>query len=213
MAFNPMLVALFLVFRAGGMADMRTFLRRLVDLRRKGWLIAAFGVMPLVLVVEYLVMVLSGNAVPDAQLPFQSALPFFIVFFIGGIGEELGWQGYLYEPLRTRWGISGGGLILGLVWVSWHIIPFFQTHNPPIWVFWQCAFSVGLRMVIVWFYERTNKSVLAAVLIHATYNVAAFMFPNYGSHYDPFLSAVITWIVAAALFLGARAGAESLAKR
>jgi hypothetical protein len=33
-------------------------------------------------------------------------------------------------------------------------------------------------------------------------NVSWALFPNYGSHYDPFVTGVITWLVAAIVIVG-----------
>jgi membrane protease YdiL (CAAX protease family) len=41
------------------------------------------------------------------------------------------------------------------------------------------------RVVLVWLYNNTGKSVFATALCHATLNVSAFLFPAYGSYYDP----------------------------
>jgi hypothetical protein len=38
---------------------------------------------------------------------------------------------------------------------------------------------------------------LAGILFHAMVNVSEFSFPNYGSHYDPFISCIIFALVAA----------------
>ncbi|MCY7344391.1 MAG: hypothetical protein LH603_21785 [Pseudonocardia sp.] len=42
-------------------------------------------------------------------------------------------------------------------------------------------------MLIVWLYDNNGGSVLAAVPSHTMINFGEFLFPNYGSHYDPVL--------------------------
>lgn len=55
---------------------------------------------------------------------------------------------------------------------------------------------------IVWLYNNTGKSILAGILFHAMINVSEFSFPNYGSHYDPFISGIIFGVaVAIVVFL------------
>ncbi|MBK8029742.1 MAG: CPBP family intramembrane metalloprotease [Chloroflexi bacterium] len=122
---------------------------------------------------------------PITALPIMS-----VIFFVAAVGEEIGWQGYAFEPLRTKWGMWGAGLGLGVVWAVWHIVPFIQTHNPIWWIVWQCVYTVTFRMIIGWGYTRTGNSIFAAVMLHATSNVAAFMTPNYGSGYNPLLAAL-----------------------
>jgi hypothetical protein len=56
---------------------------------------------------------------------------------------------------------------------------------------------VGTRILIVWLYTNTGKSVLAAVLYHMMYNVSTLLLPNFGLPYDPALTAVLVLVVAA----------------
>jgi hypothetical protein len=56
---------------------------------------------------------------------------------------------------------------------------------------------VASRVLIVWIYNNTGKSVFAAILYHDINNVSSFLFPNYGSHYDPRITGLITALAAA----------------
>ncbi|MCE9524274.1 MAG: CPBP family intramembrane metalloprotease, partial [Alphaproteobacteria bacterium] len=53
--------------------------------------------------------------------------------------------------------------------------------------------------LIVWIYVNAGRSVFAAIVFHAMSNVSEFLFPNYGSHYDPFYAAIVLGTVAAAV--------------
>jgi hypothetical protein len=53
------------------------------------------------------------------------------------------------------------------------------------------------RILFVWLYNNTGKSVFATILFHATINVTTVVLPSYGWPYDPFAAFVITAIVAA----------------
>jgi membrane protease YdiL (CAAX protease family) len=55
------------------------------------------------------------------------------MFFIGGIGEELGWQGFVFERLLGRWNALQAALILGVIWALWHIVPILQTSHGIAW--------------------------------------------------------------------------------
>jgi hypothetical protein len=144
------------------------------------------------MLLEYGLMKLMGIPIPDFQFPVLTVPIFFVVFFIGAIGEELGWTGYATDPLQDRWIALEAGIILGTAWAVWHITPYFQAHNAPIWVAWQCAFTVGCRILLVWLYNNTGKSVFAAITFHAMYNLSFLvLFPIYGSYYDPFITFVI----------------------
>jgi hypothetical protein len=94
-------------------------------------------------------------------------------------------------------------LILGTVWAIWHVTPFVQTQYAPIWVFWKSVSTVLLRVLIVWIYNNTGKSLFAAIAFHASVNVSELvLFPIYGSYYDPFTAFIIMAItVAIVIFL------------
>jgi uncharacterized protein len=108
------------------------------------------------MVLEYGLMKLMGVSIPNFQFPVLMVPVFFMVFFIGAIGEEIGWTGYATDPLQERWNALRAGIILGTVWAVWHITPFLQAHYTPIWVAGQCETSVLLRVLIVWIYNRNN---------------------------------------------------------
>jgi hypothetical protein len=78
--------------------------------------------------------------------------------------------------------------LLRLVWATWHIAPLVQAHRPPTWIAWWCLFTVASRVLIVWLYNNTGKSVFAAALYHAVSNVSTILFHSY---YDPRITGLI----------------------
>lgn len=200
MAFIPMIAALVLVYRQSGGDGAKEFLGRAFDYRRikgVGWILATFLLMPLVLILEYGVHSFSGAALPDAQLfSIAEGLEFFLMFFVGAIGEELGWQGYAFAGLRERWSALESGLILGAVWAVWHVIPYAEMGWSGDWIIWQFLGTIALRVIIVWLFVNAGQSVFIAVLFHTMTNIAWGLFPNYGSYYDPLMMFVIMALVA-----------------
>ena len=129
MTFAPMTGALILVYRHRGAEGVVALLKRLLDFSRPrgvGWYLTALLFMPAVCVLEFGVLHLTGGALPLPHIALGEALVFFLAFFIGAIGEELGWQGYAYPGLRTRRRALGAALVLGVIWALWHVIPFVQ---------------------------------------------------------------------------------------
>jgi membrane protease YdiL (CAAX protease family) len=199
MAFLPATAALILVWREDGRAAVRDFLKRAVDYRRipdAGWYALAILFMPGALFLAWLAMTLAGAPLPEPHLPLIALPVFFSMFFAAGLGEELGWQGFAFDRMPERWSALTAALIIGTIWVVWHLIPYFQLDRSIDWIAWHCGVTLLLRIVTVWLYVNGGRSVFIAALFHAMSNVAFFMFPNYGSHYDP---AYFFWIVAAAV--------------
>ncbi|MBC8172136.1 MAG: CPBP family intramembrane metalloprotease [Anaerolineae bacterium] len=204
MVFNPMIAALILVFREDGKDGVINLLKRSFDYRRipaKIWYLPVFLLMPLVMVLAYGWMNLAGNPIPALRFPVLMVPVLFIAFFITAVGEEVGWQGYAFDPLQKRWNALGASLILGIVWALWHSVPYIQTHNTPAWIGWQYVATVGLRVLIVWLYNNTGKSLFAAITFHTMINVSTFLFPDYGSYYDPFIVSVIITGMATAVVI------------
>ena len=88
---------------------------------------------------------------------------------------------------------------MGAVWGIWHAVPYLQAERPAAWIAWQCLGSVASRVLLVWIYVNTGRSVFAVILFHATINLSVFLFPNYGSHYDPFIVCLIVTFMAGAV--------------
>jgi hypothetical protein len=195
-AFAPAIAAVILVARERGLGGARELLARAFDYRRitdRRWYLPMIFLMPLLMVIEFGVMRLLGWDVPDPQFA-PALLLFFAIFFVTAVGEEVGWTGYATEPLLARWSALTAGLVLGGIWALWHLVSFLQTTDDLTWVFWQSANTVGLRVLIVWLFINTGRSVFAAVVFHMMTNVSEFSFPVYGSHYDPFSTTVLVGI-------------------
>jgi membrane protease YdiL (CAAX protease family) len=200
MAFIPMIAALILIYRESGARGARQLLARALDYRRIkriGWVIAALLLMPIVFLLEYGVLRIEGRAPPDAQFfPIAEIVAFSLMFFIGAIGEELGWQGYAYAGLKSGRSALAAALILGAIWALWHVIPFIEMGRSVGWIIWQCLGAIALRVIIVWLFENAGQSVFVAVLFHITINMPWGVLTTFGSYFDPFVLFVILAFVA-----------------
>jgi membrane protease YdiL (CAAX protease family) len=200
MAFCPAIAAGILILRAEGYAGVTRLLRRSVDyrsVRPPRWYVVIVLLNPAIVLASYVVMRLLGRPLPEDPAISPTALPLLLlIFFLSAIGEEAGWTGYALDPLQNRWGALAASLLIGVVTAVWHLIPLLQGHHSLEWIAWKCLETVAARFLIVWLYNSTGRSLFAAVLFHALSNVSVSMFPNGGSHYDPAVAGVITFILA-----------------
>ena len=197
MTFCPLIAAVILVYREHQPAGVTALLKRAFDYKRitaKVWYVPVVLVMPGVMVLSYGLMRLTGVPLPGPQFPVVAALAMFVAFFVAALGEELGWMGYGIDPMQDRWSALQASIVLGLVWAAWHIVPLLQAQRLPAWIAWWCLFTVASRVVIVWLYNNTGKSVFAATLYHAISNVSTILFPSY---YDPRIAGMIVAFAAA----------------
>ncbi|RLC76235.1 MAG: CPBP family intramembrane metalloprotease [Chloroflexi bacterium] len=195
MAFCPLIAASVLVYRENKTTGVTELLKRSFDYRRiraKVWYIPTVLLMPGIAVLAYGLMRLLQLPLPTPQFQVLSTLVMFLAFFIAALGEEVGWTGYAIDPMQNRWNALQASILLGLVWATWHIVPFVQADRSPTWIVWQCLTLVASRVLFVWLYNNTNKSVFAVALCHAMINVSWQLFPNHGSHYDPRITGLIT---------------------
>lgn len=99
--------------------------------------------------------------------------------------------------MQDRWGAFLAAIFLGSVWALWHYVPLLQADRSPAWIAWWSLSTVAMRVIMVWLYNNTGKSVFAVALFHAMANIAWQMFPVHGSFFDYRINRLIMAVVAA----------------
>jgi membrane protease YdiL (CAAX protease family) len=112
-----------------------------------------------------------------APLPVIVAPIALIMFFFSALCEQVGWMGYAFEPMCNRWGLIKSTMILGLIWGLWHIPLYIFSIPGTEMIVAQVLTVIALRVLLVWLYSNTGKSVFIVILFHATYNVCMSVFP------------------------------------
>jgi len=195
----PVGAALILVCRRNGFAGVTVFLKRSFDFKRikvKIWYIPLILLMPCIMVTSYLVMRLMGVSLPTPQFSVVKTLILFAVFIIPALCEELGWSGYAIDPLQDRFGALRASILVGAVWAIWHFIPLLEVHRSWVFIAWWSLGTVASRIIIVWLYNNTGRSVFVAAIFHAMMNLTWQLFPVNGSYFDPRVTGLITLGVA-----------------
>jgi membrane protease YdiL (CAAX protease family) len=205
MACAPIIATVILVRRAQGPGAARALLKRAFDykrIKRTAWYVPIVFLLPAMMVLQYGLLKLMGQELAKPQLPVLMVPVSFVVFFIGALGEEVGWQGYAFGRLQARWNALTASIVLGIVWTLWHVIPFVQMGRTPTWIVWHGLGMVMARILYVWIYKNTGESVFAVSLFHAMHNVSTVLLPSYGWAYDAFVTFVIlAGTVATVVFL------------
>jgi uncharacterized protein len=199
-AFVPLIVALILVYREEKFGGVRMLLKRVFDYKRikpRIWYVSIVFLMPILVLLIYGVMRLMGLPLPaEVHIPFLTIPILFVLFFLLAVGEETGWMGYAVDPMQDRWSALTASLILGSIWAVWEFPSQIQMGTTPTLLAWAFLGSVGMRILLVWLYNNTEKSILAAILFHAIANTSRASFPNGGSHWDPAVGYSIVAITA-----------------
>ena len=196
--FCPVTAAAILVYHESTFTGVQELLKRSFDFSRvtvKLWYVPTILLMPCIMLGSFVVMRLTGVPLPVPSFSVVTTLALFVAFFIGGLGEELGWSGYAIDPLQDRFGALGGALLLGMVWAVWHYVPLLEAHRSLVFIAWWSLGTVTSRVIIVWLYNNTGKSVFVAALFHTMINLTWQLFPTNGSSFDPQVTGVITTAV------------------
>lgn len=202
----PAAAALILSFREGGRNAAAALLKRTCDARRIGpkiWYLPIFLMYPSIGLLDVLTQALLGTPIPSPHFSVIALLGYSTVFFLT-FGEELGLTGYAIDPLQERHSALMSGVVLGLVWAGYHIPGFiisgYYTYG---WIFWHALYTVAGRVLFVWVYNNSGKSLFSMALLHATFGVFWTLWPQTGNLqkappvYEPRIAALIAIAYAA----------------
>jgi membrane protease YdiL (CAAX protease family) len=122
---------------------------------------------------------LLGNALvgarglrPNCSISIGTAA--VVLFFILAIGEEVGWMGYAVDPMQERWSALTTAIILGVVTGIGHVPSLVQEDFSLTYIAVGLSLSaIGLRILWVWLYNNTGRSLFGAILFHALTNVSS----------------------------------------
>lgn len=195
----PAIAAAILVYRENGPRATRELLKRPLDfhrIARKAWYLPTFLLFPAATLASYLILVAMGVQLPRWDMPIAILPVLALLCFIGAAAEEIGWTGYAVDRIQERTNALIAALVLGCVWAVWHLVPLVQAQRAPSWIAWWAVGTIANRVIIVWLYNNTGKSLFAAAVYHATINLGWQLFPNFGSHYDPRVASLIVACVA-----------------
>jgi membrane protease YdiL (CAAX protease family) len=129
------------------------------------------------------VVFFDGVVTPDV-LPDVIEYPLFlgVVILFGGGLEEPGWREYLLPALQETYSPLTAGLLVGVVWAGWHLplvfIPVTIRNTLPLGLY--LLQLVELSILLTWLTNRTDGSVLPAILLHAGGNVLLNYYPSGG---------------------------------
>mgnify|MGYP000394373270 FL=1 len=155
--------------------SVRAWLAAIFDWRRPlRWYGLAIAV-PVVGAIGVAAVVFSLVGLPDSSSLGQLA-PWFLfnlvlaTLFTGG-NEEFGWRGFALPHLQNRFSALTASVLLGGVWALWHV-PMFVYGVYQLSPLLYAASVVSFAVILTWYYNASDGSVLGAVLLHGTINAA-----------------------------------------
>jgi len=191
---GPTLAAFVVTNAMEGKGGMRKLFSRYGQWRVKArwYLLVVFG-FPII----YIAAGIALQGIPIEALRvnwmtfFSTYLPALLIFpaFITW-GEEPGWRGFALTRLQENYHPLVASLIVGFMHGLWHLPVFLLVFGPPalgpfdVKEFFANILAIMVLTVIwTWVFNKTKRSILFAVLLHASLNASqAWMgnlIPNY----------------------------------
>jgi membrane protease YdiL (CAAX protease family) len=181
---GPTLSVLLFVLGSKSPELKRDFFNRLTNLRRsqpRYFLIAAL-LLPALAVFSVFVSTFFGQSLNQLTVGSDFIL-WLPLLFAAPLSEEPGWRGYGVDSLRSKFGMFTATLIFSVLWVLWHWpLPFIKgtyqygvAHSPMIYVVNFFLGMIPITFIFNWIYYRSNRSILAIILIHISLNITPEM--------------------------------------
>jgi membrane protease YdiL (CAAX protease family) len=153
------------------------------------WAFALFILPPTILLGLYLSPFFGGEPIDLSNIqPLYIIVPMLIMTFItAGLGEEIGWTGFLTPRLQTHYNALVSSIIRGVLWGLWHFPLFiFSGLDHPIlegfpyadWVA-QKGFLIAMGSFILmnqipwsvfytWMFNNSKGSLLLPAILHGS---------------------------------------------
>jgi uncharacterized protein len=207
----PALAALACAALMYGRAGVRDLGRRLVLWRVRWWwyVVVLLGPFAFAMAVAGIAVLLGKpwSAVRPAALTLSVPallLTLLLLALTDGLGEELGWRGYLLPRLLARYQAVIASLILGVIWWLWHLPLVWTTgaaiEGQPLWLL--LADLLAKSLIFTFVFLGTRGSVLIAILLHASTNLFVIS-PAVGADGDltvPLIALFVKIVLVVALF-------------
>ena len=173
---GPALAAIVVIGFSEGRAGLRDLWSRIVRWR-VGWVwygviaaTAALAVTPLITESD----LNAADFVLYSGAPSAGFTVVLYVFVVNGLGEEIGWRGFLADRLLLRTSQARTALIVWPIWGLWHLPLFWVVANfREFGVGGTIGWAIGLgfgSVVLTWLYQSAGRSILIVALWHTAYN-------------------------------------------
>ena len=210
--YAPALSALTVAGIKGGRAEVTEILARLLRFRFKPrwWMLAIF-LMPVTYAVA--AFTTSGHDIHLVLNPNSGwFLPLsFAYLLVVTAGEEIGWRGYaLPLLLETRAPPLAAAIGLGVLWGAWHIplriASGLSAFPLPLFM----LFTVALSVVYLILLQRSGGSLIPALLLHASTDIAPRVIDVSKLQWPFWLAAVAILLIVITLLWKFGAAAKSM---
>jgi hypothetical protein len=186
----PFLISVVMIGTSKNSEVKKDFVNRLVNPRpiRLKMLPAFLFIMPLSVLASIVISLLFGESISQFQpaegFSFSSGfVPVLLLLLLAATFEELGWRGYAFDSLQSRYNYLTASIIFSLLWSLWHFPLIFVKDSYQYEIFHQNIWFgvnffvsiVPMGVIISWICLKNRKSVIAAIVFHFIINMSQEM--------------------------------------
>ncbi len=183
----PFVVSLAFIYSSGNSVLKKNFVERLTNIKliNPRTLPVIVLLMPLSVLVSIAISLPFGGSVEQFQLAdgfsfSTGVVPVLAVLVLAAGLEELGWRGYAFDSLQSRYNFLTASIVFSLLWSLWHFPLIFVKDSYQYEILQQNAwFAVNffvsiipMGIIISWVCLKNNKSVVAAAFFHFLVNIS-----------------------------------------
>lgn len=183
----PFLISLVMLFLSQSQALKKDFWNRLINpkLINLNMLPVLFLIMPVAVLCSIGISLAFGGTFSQLQFAeefsFSSGMvPVLLLLIMAASFEELGWRGYAFDSLQSRYTYFTASVVFSVLWSAWHFPLLFvkdsyqfQIYHQNVWYAVNFFVSIiPMGIIISWICIKNNKSVLAAILFHFVINMS-----------------------------------------
>ena len=186
----PFLISLVMILTSKNSDLKKDFVNRLINLRliQPKMLPVIVLIMPLSVLASILFSLPFGGSISQFQFAegfsFSSGfVPVLLILLLAAGFEELGWRGYAFDSLQSRYNYFKASIIFGILWSLWHFPLIFVNNSYQYEIFHENIWFgvnffisiIPMGVIISWICIKNRKSIIAAILFHFIINISQEM--------------------------------------
>jgi membrane protease YdiL (CAAX protease family) len=142
-------------------------------------------IMPLSVLASIIISLSFGESISQIRLSegfsFSSGfIPVLLLLLLAATFEELGWRGYAFDSLQSRYNYLSASIIFSFLWSLWHFPLIFvngsyqyEIYQQNIWFGVNFFVSIiPMGVIISWICLKNRKSVIVAIVFHFIINIS-----------------------------------------
>ena len=186
----PFLISLVMILTSKNSDLKKDFVNRLINLRliQPKMLPVIVLIMPLAVLASIFLSLPFGGSISQFQFAegfsFSSGLvPVLLILVLAAGFEELGWRGYAFDSLQSRYNFFMASIIFSILWSLWHFPLIFVNNSYQYEIFHENIWFgvnffvsiIPMGVIISWICIKNRKSIIAAILFHFIINISQEM--------------------------------------